>query len=104
MNLDMEELVIDFNHLVRTFATYAERKKAKDNKRMEEINAELTDLGKKLEKINVSLVAFGALAAAALPITGVAAALSGPAAPFVIVSVSVVAHSSHAHEWDRSVV
>lgn len=82
-----ETLVRDFTTFVGTFGTWAKGKEGELTDKIKKLNEEIQGLQAKLEKLQKSLVILGISVGVGLPVLAVAAALSGPFAPFVAVRV-----------------
>ncbi|KAJ4397173.1 hypothetical protein N0V93_001397 [Gnomoniopsis smithogilvyi] len=81
----------DFTTLTASFATWASEQTVQLNKNLTKALEEMSELQDKLADNQKKLIGVGAGAALTLPITAVAAMLTGPAAPFVIVAGLIAA-------------
>ncbi|PLB48703.1 hypothetical protein P170DRAFT_359049 [Aspergillus steynii IBT 23096] len=80
-----DSLTSDFTKFVGTFGTWAKDKEGELNDQIKELNKEIAELNAKLVKLQKSLMVLGIAAGVGLPALAVAAALSGPFAPFVAI-------------------
>ena len=83
-------LVGQFATFEGSFTTWAVAKEGQLSRELIEAQKALGDLQEKLARLNTAMIAMGITAATSLPATGIIAWLSGPAAPFVIVSCQLV--------------
>ena len=86
MQLDFERVETNLNLLAGEFGTWAKEKRDAENQRLQEVEKQIVSLNSELASLRLALVATGAAASLAVPITGVIAWFAGPFAPFVIVS------------------
>ncbi|ORY09357.1 hypothetical protein BCR34DRAFT_615842 [Clohesyomyces aquaticus] len=91
MEKGFHDLKDGFAVFTGSFQNWAADKKAQDEERLKNVMNEINRLNDKIRDITISLYTFGAIAAFSLPVTGVIAAMSGPAAPFVILGGCIVA-------------
>ncbi|KAE8384002.1 hypothetical protein BDV23DRAFT_189657 [Aspergillus alliaceus] len=94
MDTAFNTLKTEFGTFVSTFATWAVDKEKEITERIKKIMAELEALGKKLEKLLIALYTMAGITVAAVPATAIAAALSGPFMPFVMIGGLLFAGAS----------
>jgi hypothetical protein len=80
-----DQLIKDFTAFVAEFSSWAKDKEGELTKEIEAIEAELKELAAELAKLQKALLYLGIGVGIGLPILAVAAACSGPLAPFVAV-------------------
>lgn len=86
MQTDFDRVESKLNSLAGEFGTWAKEKRDTQNQRLQEVENQIVILNSELASLRLALVATGAAASLAVPITGVIAWFAGPFAPFVIVS------------------
>ncbi|KAH8104168.1 hypothetical protein DFH11DRAFT_197729 [Phellopilus nigrolimitatus] len=74
-----------FSEFIGSFSGWASNKEERDTKELEQVRKDLEELNEDISKLEIALIAVGAVAAASLPATAIAAAISGPFAVFVII-------------------
>ena len=76
---------IDLESFNGTFSAWSVKKEGDLAKEVEQLTTDIDGLTKEIEGLQKKLLIAGSVAAGSLPVFGVAAILSGPFAPFVIV-------------------
>ena len=77
-----------FTDFVSSFKTWAVKREEDDEQKIKDLYEEIKELDKKINDINIAMIAIGTGLAATLPVTGILAWLFPPAAPFIMVRTS----------------
>ena len=86
INEQFESLNDEFGHFISEFSIWGRDKEQELKDEIKKLYKKLADLADQLAKLQKTLLALGFGLGAGLTIGGIALALSGPAAPFILVS------------------
>jgi len=87
MSERFQQLKDNFAVFTGSFSGWALDKEGQDTEKLKKAREDLADMNSRLSKLNIALYAMAGFTALALPATGVIAAMAGPFAPFVIVTL-----------------
>ncbi|KAI1493551.1 hypothetical protein F5X96DRAFT_620961 [Biscogniauxia mediterranea] len=85
INEQFESLNYEFGHFIAEFSIWGKDKEQELNDEIKKLYEKLADLADQLAKLQTTLLALGFGLGAGLTIGGIALALSGPAAPFILI-------------------
>lgn len=79
---------------VASFKGWATTKEGQEREEIKSLNEQISNLGDRIASLTKAQLAMGIVAAASLPVAGIAAACFPPAAPFILVSSLNIFHPS----------